>query len=79
MAMPITQDRAISMSCVRETADIMKIRYGVNCAGSFQIVNYHEEVKFGPYKVTLIPAGHILGSAQVLIETNKERILVTRL
>ena len=63
--------------CTRETADIMKIRYGVNCAGSFQIVNYHEEVKFGSYKVTLIPAGHILGSAQVLIETNKEKILVT--
>ena len=63
--------------CTRETAEIMKIRYGANCAGSFQIVDYHEEVKIGSYKVTLYPAGHILGSAQVLVETKNERILVT--
>ena len=55
----------------------MKIRYGETCAGSFQIVKYYEEVKIGSCKVTLFPAGHILGSAQVLVETNKKRILVT--
>ena len=56
----------------------MKIRYGANCAGSFQIVEYHEEVKIGSYKVTLYPAGHILGSAQVLIETNMKAEEIAR-
>ncbi len=63
--------------CTPLTAAIMKIRYGENCAKSFQTVKYNETVKVGNQKITLYPAGHILGSAQVLIENNKERIVIT--
>ena len=63
--------------CTQETSEIMKIRYGENCANTFQTVKYGHSVKIGGINVTLYPAAHILGSAQVLLETTKQRIVVT--
>src|SRR5690606_12090093 len=51
-----------------DTIAIMKARYGEDCAGSFQAVAFGEPVAIDDVTVTLYPAGHILGSAQVLIE-----------
>ena len=61
----------------KETIDIMKIRYGENCANSYQVINYGESLKINDIDITLYPAGHILGSAQILINFKGQKTLVT--
>jgi len=61
----------------RQTIEIMKRRYGKNCAGSFQALDYGESLKIDDVAITLYPAGHILGSAQVLIEYQGQRVVAT--
>ncbi len=61
----------------RETIAIMKIRYGENCAGSFQQLDFADELGLGDVKVRFAPAGHILGSAQVVMEHAGQRIVVS--
>jgi putative mRNA 3-end processing factor len=51
-----------------ETIAIMQARLGPDAAGSFQECRYGERTTLGDVTVTLVPAGHILGSAQVVIE-----------
>jgi len=60
-----------------ETIGLMKIRYGEGAARSWQSAAYGEKVRLGNVTVTLFPAGHILGSAQVLIEANGDRVVVS--
>ena len=60
-----------------DTIAVMQERYGPDCAGSFQAVDYGEPVRIDGVTVTLYPAGHILGSAQVLLEYEGQRIVVT--
>src|ERR1700677_2220891 len=51
----------------QETLDLMRLRYGPNFAGSAQTAIYGERLSVGEVKVTLHPAGHVLGSAQALV------------
>ena len=51
-----------------ETIAVMKARLGESCAGSFQALRYGETLGLGGATVRLAPAGHILGSAQVVID-----------
>src|SRR5271170_7745026 len=51
----------------RETLAIMAARYGEDFAGSAQAANYGEMVSYNGVEVTLVPAGHVLGSAQVVM------------
>ena len=44
----------------------MQARLGETCAGSFQELRYGEALGIGGVTVRLVPAGHILGSAQVV-------------
>ncbi len=60
-----------------DTIAIMKSRYGENCAGSFQALDYGTPLSIDEVTITLYPAGHILGSAQVLIEHEGQRVVVT--
>jgi putative mRNA 3-end processing factor len=60
-----------------DTIAIMKTRYGEHCADTFQAINFGEPVRIDGVTVTLHPAGHILGSAQVLLEHKGQRIVVT--
>ncbi|KKB10946.1 beta-lactamase [Devosia geojensis] len=60
-----------------DTIAVMKTRYGEDCAGSFQAVAFGESVVIDDVTITLHPAGHILGSAQVLIEHKGQRVVVT--
>ena len=53
----------------QETLDIMRLRYGENFAGSTQVIRYGETVAPGGVNVTFHPAGHVLGSAQVAVES----------
>ncbi|MCF1744496.1 ligase-associated DNA damage response exonuclease [Paradevosia shaoguanensis] len=60
-----------------DTIAIMKVRYGEDCAGTFQAVDFGEVINIDGVRISLHPAGHILGSAQVLIEAEGQRVVVT--
>jgi putative mRNA 3-end processing factor len=54
----------------QETLDLMLLRYGENFARATQAVAYGETVTLDGATVTLHPAGHILGSAQVAVQAD---------
>ncbi|MEJ0060187.1 MAG: ligase-associated DNA damage response exonuclease [Terricaulis sp.] len=56
-----------------ETLAIMEERYGRDFAGSTQSLAYGEQLKLGSVDVKLVPAGHVLGSAQVVVEAGGGR------
>src|SRR6266481_4773277 len=47
------------------TISFMQLRYGKNAAKVFHYVPYNSPFNLGEVKITMIPAGHMLGSAQV--------------
>lgn len=58
------------------TLDIMALRYGV--ADGAVPVGYGETIELpGRVTATFVPAGHVLGSAQILLERAGERVVVT--
>jgi putative mRNA 3-end processing factor len=57
--------------------DLMRVRMGNRAGGSFECPRYGETVRVGDAAVTLLPAGHVLGSAQVVIEVDGQRAVVT--
>ncbi len=59
-----------SYLCVRQSAGVMRYRIGSDIA--VQTVEYGETVYMNGVKISLHPAGHILGSAQVRIESRGE-------
>ena len=61
----------------RETLAVMTARLGTPAEVSSQAAGYGERVMIGDVAVTLIPAGHVLGSAQVLIEWKGARVVVS--
>jgi putative mRNA 3-end processing factor len=58
-----------------ETLAIMQARYGEGFAGRTTPLAYGETVSHGPCKITLMPAGHVLGSAQIRVEYQGDRIV----
>jgi putative mRNA 3-end processing factor len=60
-----------------ETAGIMAVRYGNEHAAQIQAAQYHQATTVGDVTVTLLPAGHILGSAQVVMEYGGVRAIVS--
>lgn len=60
--------------CHTASVPILKTRLG---SGIFQGVPYGESVKVGDVTVTLYPAGHIVGSAQVLVAYRGQRWVVS--
>ena len=61
----------------QETLDLMRLRCGENFAGSIQAVAYGESVNLDGARITLHPAGHVLGSAQVAVEANGLRAVTS--
>lgn len=51
-----------------ETLDLMRLRLGDGFAGATQALRYGEAVTLDGVRVSLHPAGHVLGSAQVRVE-----------
>ena len=51
----------------RPTLDIMAARYGADFAGQAQAAAYGEVVRRDGVEVSLVPAGHVLGSAQAVV------------
>jgi putative mRNA 3-end processing factor len=61
----------------QETLDLMRLRYGENFAGTTQALAYGESIDLAGAKLTLHPAGHILGSAQVAVEVDGLRVVAS--
>lgn len=57
-----------------ETLAIMDARYGTQAANP---VPYRETIRMGDVAITFYPAGHVLGSAQILLEHAGERVVVS--
>ncbi len=60
-----------------ETLDVMKIRYGVKYSQKPQIIKYNQTLRIGDVYVKFLPAGHILGSAQILITYKGYKVLIS--
>jgi putative mRNA 3-end processing factor len=59
------------------TLAIMRQRYGDEAGASLQAIGYGEAVTIGGVSVTLVPAGHVLGSAQVVLDYRGSRAVVS--
>ena len=66
-----------SVYCTESTAAIMKLRFKTEAAKEFRIYKYKEQFVINGVYITFFPAGHILGSAQVLLEYKGMRYLYT--
>src|SRR5437016_1395660 len=74
-------DHAISgnyeIFATEATLAFMKLRYGKYSAKIINTVGFGATFFIGGVKITLIPAGHMLGSAQVLMEYEGLKYLYT--
>jgi len=59
------------------TIAIMRARYGELAGGSLQPAAYGETIAIGDVAVRLLPAGHVLGSAQIVLEYRGSRVVVS--
>jgi len=59
----------------KETLAIIDCRYGSQ-AGR-QAVDYGETIRVGDVQVSFVPAGHVLGSAQIVLEHKGEKVVVS--
>jgi putative mRNA 3-end processing factor len=66
-----------SVLATQETLDMMRLRYGENFAGSTQTIRYGETVTLDGVTATFRPAGHVLGSAQIAVESDGLRIVAS--
>ena len=58
-----------------ETLAIMSARYGANFAAQQTALPYNQQLMLGDVNVKLIPAGHVLGSAQIVLEYANIKII----
>jgi putative mRNA 3-end processing factor len=61
----------------RDTLDIMAVRCGEGFAGATQAATCGEALDIHGASVTFVPAGHVLGSAQILVEAGGMRIVAS--
>lgn len=66
-----------SVLATPETIAIMQDRYGERAGAVLEGARYGQSVTQGDVTVTLRPAGHVLGSAQVVLDYRGERIVVS--
>lgn len=59
------------------TTEIMRVRYGEDCAKEINPVPYGQKFQLGPVTLSFEPAGHVLGSAQVIIDYDDARVVVS--
>src|SRR3954462_2960531 len=58
-----------------ETLAIMECRYGPQPGG--RPMAYGEVTKVGDVELSFVPAGHVLGSAQIVLEHRGERVVIS--
>ena len=66
-----------AVAATPETLAIMAARYGEGFAGSSRALAYGEKIERDGVGVTLVPAGHVLGSAQVVVRWRGLTIVVS--
>jgi putative mRNA 3-end processing factor len=64
-----------SYLAVDKNINILKLRFGKEV--NLQTVKYNEVLNINGIKVSFHPAGHILGSAQIKLESDKEIVVVS--
>ncbi|TCC89027.1 exonuclease [Pedobacter hiemivivus] len=67
----------LNVYCTEATALFMKHRYRKFAGGEFHLKAYYQEFDLNGVRISFIPAGHILGSAQVLMEYKGVKYLYT--
>ena len=60
-----------------ETIAIMQARYGEAAGGVLQAMAYGEALTVEGVQVRLMPAGHVLGSAQIVLDYRGSRVVVS--
>lgn len=60
-----------------ETIAIMQSRYGAEAGGTLQALGCGETVRIGDVDLRFAPAGHVLGSAQAILEHGGQRVIVS--
>ncbi|POY36110.1 exonuclease [Solitalea longa] len=63
--------------CTESTRSVMELRFKKNAGKNFQVRDYHQSFMIDDARITFYSAGHILGSAQILVEIDGKRILYT--
>lgn len=66
-----------SVLATRETLAIMGTRYGADFTSHPQPIAYRDSVTVNGVTIRLVPAGHVLGSAQAVIEKGGARVVVS--
>jgi putative mRNA 3-end processing factor len=61
----------------KETLGVMELRLGSAARRGTQALAYGETLKIGDVSVKLVPAGHVLGSAQVVIDYKGARAVIS--
>ncbi len=59
------------------TIAIMRSRYGELAGGSLQPLDYGDPIAIDGVGVRLLPAGHVLGSAQIVLDYRSSRVVVS--
>lgn len=67
----------VTVYCTPPTQAFMKSRYGKASGHEFRLFEYFQSFDVGGVKITFISAGHILGSAQILLEYKNVSYLYT--
>jgi putative mRNA 3-end processing factor len=65
------------VAATAETLAIMAVRYGEGFAGQTRTLAYGETIERDGVAVTLVPAGHVLGSAQVVVRWRGLAIVIS--
>ncbi len=60
-----------------ETLDIMSVRYGEKCCETRVPLPYGQQIQLDGVEMWLAPAGHILGSAQAVLNHDGGRIVIS--
>ncbi|MBV8961621.1 MAG: ligase-associated DNA damage response exonuclease [Hyphomicrobiales bacterium] len=66
-----------AVMATRETLEIMAVRCGEGFAGATEAALLGKRVEVNGVAVTFVPAGHVLGSAQIVVEAGGTRIVVS--
>jgi len=68
---------ARSLLATPETVAIARTRYGEQAFENFQEAPVGQTIRIGDVDVRFVPAGHVLGSAQIVLETGGARVVVS--
>jgi putative mRNA 3-end processing factor len=60
-----------------DTLEIMRTRFGPEAGASLQPLDYGDWLELGGVNLAFAPAGHVLGSAQVVMEYAGQRVVVS--